>query len=69
MKISGHASPAATLAVIFTSSAVAIFAVVLRLWTRLGIVKQPGWDDLLVTLSLFFTLIFTVCVAFEGTQM
>ncbi|KAK4499551.1 hypothetical protein PRZ48_010067 [Zasmidium cellare] len=65
MAISGHASQAATLAVIFTSSALAIIAVVLRLWTRLLIVRQPGWDDLLVTLSLFFTVIFTVCVFFE----
>lgn len=69
MTISGHASPASTLAVVFLSSAIAIIAVVLQLWTRLGNVRQSGWDDLLVTLSLFFTMIFTVCVVFEGATI
>lgn len=66
--VSGHASPEATLAIVFTSTSIAAACVLLRLWTRLGIVQQPGIDDLLVTLSIVFTSMFSVCVAVQGEQ-
>ncbi|KAF7191835.1 Satratoxin biosynthesis SC1 cluster protein 4 [Pseudocercospora fuligena] len=63
--VSGHASPEATLAVVFTSTFIAAICVLLRLWTRLGIVRQPGMDDLLVSLSIIFTSTFSMCVAVQ----
>ncbi|KXT01454.1 hypothetical protein AC578_9520 [Pseudocercospora eumusae] len=63
--LSGHASPEATLAVVFTSTFIAAICVLLRLWTRLVIARQPGIDDLLVTLSIIFTSTFSMCVAVQ----
>lgn len=66
MKISGHASPEAVLVASFTSTAIAIVTVILRLWTRIVIVRQPGWDDWLAAAALVFLIVFTVCVGLEG---
>ncbi|KXT15624.1 hypothetical protein AC579_5838 [Pseudocercospora musae] len=63
--VSGHASPQATLAVVFTSTFIAAICVLLRLWTRLVVVRQPGIDDLLVTLSIIFSSTFSTCVAVQ----
>lgn len=68
VKVTGHASPTATLVVIFTSTALALVIVALRLWTRLGIVRRAGWDDLLVAIALLEACIFTTCVALEGER-
>lgn len=40
----------------------ALTCVLLRLWTRLGIVHQAGWDDFVVTLAMAFTTVFTICI-------
>ncbi|KXS99891.1 hypothetical protein AC578_4480 [Pseudocercospora eumusae] len=63
--VSGHAVQPAIYAVTFTSTLLAILAVALRLYTRIRIVRNPDWDDLLSALALGFTCVFTVCVALE----
>jgi len=50
-----HALPIAT---VFTI--LAILFVLVRLWTRIGLVKSPGYDDLFITLAL-------VCLCFPDT--
>ncbi|KAI5361671.1 hypothetical protein Slin14017_G084040 [Septoria linicola] len=61
-KPSGHASPATVVAVVTTFNFIAFVCVVLRLWTRIGIVRQAGWDDMVVSLAMFFTTVFAMCI-------
>ncbi|EME78802.1 uncharacterized protein MYCFIDRAFT_110371, partial [Pseudocercospora fijiensis CIRAD86] len=52
-------------AVVFTATIFAIFAVAVRLYTRLKIVRRIWWDDILMALAIFFTCIFTAVIAVE----
>ncbi|EMF08717.1 uncharacterized protein SEPMUDRAFT_144544 [Sphaerulina musiva SO2202] len=61
-KPSGHASPTTVVAVVLSFTFTALTCVLLRLWTRLGIVHQAGWDDFVVTLAMAFTTVFTICI-------
>lgn len=77
-KPSGHASPTTVVAVVLSfvrlpllsptffsnpdQTFTALTCVLLRLWTRLGIVHQAGWDDFVVTLAMAFTTVFTICI-------
>lgn len=54
---SGWTSPAAILGVVFTFTLIALLCWAGRMSIRLFIVRQPGWDDLMVTVSMVFTLI------------
>lgn len=47
---------------LFHQTFTALTCVLLRLWTRLGIVHQAGWDDFVVTLAMAFTTVFTICI-------
>ena len=55
--VSGWASPEATLGVCFTFTALALIAYSLRMYTRVCIIRQPGWDDLCVSIAMAFTMV------------
>ncbi|CAK4023370.1 Hypothetical predicted protein [Lecanosticta acicola] len=61
MTASGWASPASVLGVVFTFTPLAAICVGLRLWTRISIVRSPGWDDLCIVIAICFTLVDASC--------
>lgn len=66
MNPSGHASPSAIYAVIFTFTALAILAVALRIYTRRVILRKLEQDDVLMFVALLCACCFTVCQALES---
>lgn len=63
MTASGWASSSSVLGVVFTFTPLAAICVVLRLWTRIAIVRSPGWDDFCVTAAICFTIVDAICQA------
>jgi hypothetical protein len=64
-KPSGHTSPNTVVVVVHTFNTTALICVGLRLWTRLRIVQQPGWDDLTIAGAMVFTTLASVCITQE----
>ncbi|CAK4007352.1 hypothetical protein DOTSEDRAFT_152576 [Lecanosticta acicola] len=63
--VSGWASPEATLGVCWSFTSIALISVGLRLYTRIAIIRQPGWDDLAVTIAMAFTVVDAVTQCFK----
>ncbi|UJO24450.1 uncharacterized protein CLAFUR5_13776 [Fulvia fulva] len=55
--VSGYASPEAVLGLCFTFTSIAFISCVLRMYSRLFLVRQPGWDDLCVSIAMTFTIV------------
>lgn len=51
MTLSGHASQGAIYTTIVVLSVLSTLAVILRLITRLAIVRQSGWDDVFISIA------------------
>ena len=63
---SGHASGEAVVAVTIAMVALAGAVVLLRLYTRIAIVKSPGLDDAFIAASLVFSVATTVTMCLQG---
>ena len=59
---SGYASQFSIYATIIALSLISSFAVVLRLITRLLIVRQSGWDDVFISLYLILSVVMGVTI-------
>ena len=51
MTLSGHTSQFSIYSTIVALSIISSAAVILRLITRLAVVKQSGWDDVFITIA------------------
>ena len=67
MTLSGHASPAAIVAVTMVWTAIAVIAVLLRLYCRLAIAKNPGFDDALLGTAACLAIGLQIGTCFQGT--
>ena len=66
MTLSGHASPPAIVAVTMVWTAVAVIAVLLRLYCRLAIAKNPGYDDALLGAAACLAIGLQIGTCFQG---
>lgn len=64
--MSGHASGEAVVAATIGMVVLAGVVVLLRLFTRVFIVKSPGWDDAFIAGSLLFSIATTVTMCLQG---
>ncbi|CAK4034475.1 hypothetical protein CBER1_09401 [Lecanosticta acicola] len=62
MGVSGHASGGTTEAVTATMTVLSFIAVSMRLYARLGVSKNAGWDDLLISFSWIFAVATTIAM-------
>ncbi|CAK3899103.1 related to integral membrane [Lecanosticta acicola] len=60
MATSGHASSTSVVGVTVAFTVVAFVVTVLRLITRISIVRKVGLDDLVITLAVLFSIVLTV---------
>lgn len=67
--LSGHASPAAVIAVTMVWTTVAVIAVVLRLYCRLVIAENPGWDDAFVGVAAILAIGLQLGTCFQSTSL
>lgn len=51
MALDGHASQAAIYRTVVALTILSGFAVVIRVYTRLAIVRQSGWDDVFIAIA------------------
>lgn len=67
MPLSGHASPPAIVAVTMVWTAIAVIAVILRLYCRLAIAKNPGYDDALLGTAAGLAIGLQIGTCFQST--
>ncbi|KAF2170774.1 hypothetical protein M409DRAFT_51034 [Zasmidium cellare ATCC 36951] len=60
MAASGHAPGSAVVGVTISFTVLAFMATVMRLYTRIGIVRNAGLDDIVITIALALTSVLTV---------
>ncbi|KAH9828059.1 integral membrane protein [Teratosphaeria destructans] len=65
MAPSGYAAPDVVLGMTIAFTSLALTTVILRLLTRLRIVKNPGLDDILITIAMIFDIGLAVCTGIE----
>lgn len=65
---SGHASGASVVGVTVSFTVIAFIVTVLRLITRLTIVRNAGLDDLIITFAMVFSIVLTVTMGEQGTN-
>lgn len=66
MGMSGHAEPEAVLGVTITFTIIAVFAVALRLYSRIFLVHSPGKDDVFIIGACAMTICLTVAQGYQG---
>lgn len=67
MTLSGHASPLAIVVVTMVWTVIAVIAVLLRLYCRLAIAKNPGLDDALLAIGACLAIGLQVGTCLQGT--
>lgn len=65
---SGHASGASVVGVTVSFTVIAFIVTVLRLITRLTIVRNAGLDDLIITFAMVFSIVLTLTMGEQGTN-
>lgn len=66
MAASGHAPGSAVVGVTISFTVLAFMATVMRLYTRIGIVRNAGLDDIVITIALALTIVLTVTMCQQG---
>jgi hypothetical protein len=69
MRLSGHADPTAVLGVGITFTIIAVAAVVLRLYSRISIVRSAGKDDVFIVAACVMTVCTTIAQGFQGALL
>lgn len=69
MAASGHAPGEAVVGVTVSFTILAFVATSMRLYTRLGIVRKSGLDDISITIALILTIILTVTMCQQGLSI
>ena len=63
---SGHASGASVVGVTVSFTVIAFIVTVLRLITRLTIVRNAGLDDLIISFAMVFSIVLTITMGEQG---
>ena len=66
MALSGHASPLAIIVVTIVWTAIAVIAVLLRLFCRVAIARNPGWDDLFIGIAACLAIGLEIGTCYQG---
>lgn len=66
MAASGHAPGTAVVGVTVSFTVLTFMATMMRLYTRIGIVRNAGLDDLVITVALVLTIVLTVTMCQQG---
>ena len=67
MTLSGHASPLVVIVVTIVWTAIAVIAVLLRLYCRLVIARNPGYDDALLVIAACLSIGLQIGTCLQGT--
>ncbi|GIZ40965.1 hypothetical protein CKM354_000428500 [Cercospora kikuchii] len=62
---SGHADPAAVVAVAIITTVLACIFVAMRLYARICLARSAGWDDLCITFSMLFAIATMVVIILQ----
>lgn len=66
MAASGHAPGEAVTGVTISFTVLAFMATAMRLYTRIGIVRNVGLDDVVITIALALTIVLTITMCQQG---
>jgi hypothetical protein len=69
MAISGHAPGPAVIGVTLAMTILAATAVCARLFARMIVVRNAGFDDAFITAALLFSIATTVTMILQGTRL
>jgi hypothetical protein len=69
MAISGHAPGPAVIGVTLALTILAAVAVFARLFARMIVVRNAGFDDAFITAALLFSIATTVTMILQGTRL
>lgn len=69
MAISGHATQPAIYGTVVAFTIVSGLVVTARLVTRMAIIRQPGLDDLFITIGCVFTIAMAAAICMQGMHM
>lgn len=65
MGYSGHASGATVITVVTIFTSIAVASTSARLWTRIRIARQPGLDDLMISIAMALSIILNACMVMQ----
>lgn len=66
MALSGHADPAAVLGTTIAFSTLAFLAVLLRMYSRLALVRSAGRDDAFICIAVCMSIGQTIVQCYQG---